>query len=59
MKTIILLSLLSSLFTFNLTAQTNYYTHDKTFYEDGYTYQCDVEEGSQSVTLYNKNSSYV
>ena len=59
MKTIILLSLLSSLFTFNLTAQTNYYTHDKTFYEDGYTYQCDVEEGSQSVTLYNKNSKYI
>ena len=59
MKTIILLSLLSSLSTFNLAAQTNYYTHDKTFYEDGYTYQCDVEEGSQSVTLYNKNSKYI
>ena len=59
MKTIILLSLLSCLLTFNLTAQTKYYTHDKTFYEDGYTYQCDVTEGSQMVTLYNKNSKYI
>ena len=58
MKTIILLLLLSSLFALNLTAQTNYYTHDKTFYEDGYTYQCDVD-ASQSVTLYNKNSKYI
>lgn len=58
MKTIILLLLLSSLSIFNLAAQTNYYTHDKTFYEDGYTYQCDVD-ASQSVTLYNKNSKYI
>ena len=59
MKTIILLSLLGCFFTLNMAAQTNYYTHDKTFYENGYTYQCDVVEGSQMVTLYNKNSKYI
>jgi hypothetical protein len=34
-------------------AQTNYYKVDKTFYEDGYTYQCDVNEKTQRVLLYN------
>ena len=36
----------------NLTAQINYYEDTKTFYEDGYTYQCDVPIW-KSLTLYN------
>ena len=39
-------------------AQTNYYEADKTFYENGYTYQCDIHEGSKMVTLYNKENQY-
>lgn len=34
-------------------AQTNYYTTSKTFYESGYTYQCD-SDGSLVVKLYNR-----
>ena len=34
-------------------AFTNYYKVDKTFYENDYTYQCDVNEKSQRVLLYN------
>lgn len=37
------------------TAQTNYYATTKTFYETGYTYQCDVL-ASGMVTLYNKSN---
>lgn len=37
-------------------AQTYYYDVDKTFQEDGYTYQCDVLEGAKFVTLYNKEN---
>ncbi|MDN0053301.1 DUF5043 domain-containing protein, partial [Bacteroides caecigallinarum] len=37
----------------------NYYSQDKTFYEDGYTYQCDVTEGAGLVNLYNKDSKYI
>lgn len=39
-------------------AQTNYYKVDKTFYEDGYTYQCDVNEKTQRVRLYNKENKF-
>lgn len=42
-----------------LSAQTNYYSQDKTFYEDRYTYQCDVTEGAGLVNLYNKDSKYI
>lgn len=45
-------------FTMNVAAQTNYYTSDKTFYENGYTYQCDIVEGSKFVTLYNKSNKF-
>lgn len=38
-------------------AQTNYYTETKTFYEDGYTYQCEVD-ASGFVTLYNKENKW-
>ena len=38
-------------------AQTNYYTETKTFYEDGYTYQCDLRS-SGFVTLYNKANKW-
>ena len=41
------------LFCDNVFAQTNYYKVDKTFYENDYTYQCDVNEKSQRVLLYN------
>lgn len=37
--------------------QTNYYTTTKTFNENGYSYQCDVDQ-SKGVTLYNKNSKW-
>ena len=40
-----------------LHAQTGYYSETKTFYEDGYTYQCDVENGVLA-TLYNKDVKY-
>lgn len=53
MRTIFLL-LFISLFMVDLSAQTNYYSQDKTFYEEGYTYQCDVTEGAGLVNLYNK-----
>lgn len=53
MKTVICL-LLSYLSVIGLFAQTNYYSQDKTFYEEGYTYQCDVTEGTGAVSLYNK-----
>ncbi|MDR0973350.1 MAG: DUF5043 domain-containing protein [Prevotellaceae bacterium] len=36
----------------------NYYEKPKTFYENGYTYQCDVDD-AQLVTLYSKPSSLV
>lgn len=39
-------------------AQTVYYNSDKTFIGHGYTYQCDVHEGSQMVTLYNQSNQY-
>ena len=58
MKTIFLL-LFISLFMVDLSAQTNYYRQDKTFYEEGYTYQCDVTEGAGLVNLYNKDSKYI
>ena len=38
-------------------AQTNYYSETKTFYEDGYTYQCDVENEVLAI-LYNKDTKY-
>lgn len=41
-----------------LYAQTNYYTATKTFYENGYTYQCDVA-ASRTVTLYNKSNKWI
>ena len=41
----------------HLTAQTNYYPETKTFHENGYTYQCDVNEASM-VSLYNAECTY-
>ena len=38
-------------------AQTNYYKESKTFIEDGYEYQCDVQY-TIDVTLYNKEDNY-
>ena len=57
MKAVILFA--SMLFCMeSVLAQTNYYTETKTFHENGYTYQCDVEK-SGFVTLYNKSSKWV
>ena len=58
MKVLFILFIIS-LFMVDLSAQTNYYSQDKTFYEDGYTYQCDVTEGAGLVNLYNKDSKYI
>lgn len=58
MKSLFILFIIS-LFMVDLSAQTNYYSQDKTFYEDGYTYQCDVTEGAGFVSLYNKNNKYI
>jgi len=41
----------------SLSAQTNYYPSTKTFYEDGYVYQCEIDE-SGMITLYNKDNSF-
>ncbi len=54
----ILLTLISLLFCANsIFAQTNYYTSTKRFNENGYSYQCDVDQ-SKGVTLYNKNNQW-
>lgn len=37
--------------------QINYYPSTKTFYEDGYVYQCDLDE-SGMITLYNKDNRF-
>ena len=39
----------------NICAQESYYNETKTFVEDGYTYQCDVEKPGVMVYLYNKD----
>ncbi len=54
----IILTLVSLLFCANsIFAQTNYYTSTKRFDENGYSYQCDVDQ-SKGVTLYNKNNQW-
>ncbi len=54
----IILTLVSLLFCANsIFAQTNYYTSTKRFNENGYSYQCDVDQ-SKGVTLYNKNNQW-
>ena len=47
--------LISLLYNVSLAiAQTNYYTTTKTFNEQGYIYQCDVDTESGDINLYNK-----
>ncbi len=54
----IILTLVNLLFCANsIFAQTNYYTSTKRFNENGYSYQCDVDQ-SKGVTLYNKNNQW-
>jgi hypothetical protein len=57
MKTINLFLLIACIFTqISVQAQTTYlYNSKKTFYENGYTYQCDVMEWNE-VRLYNKEN---
>ena len=56
MRTIILITML---FCATLSvAQTNYYTTSKTFYENGYTYRCDLC-ASRSLDLYNVNNKWI
>ena len=50
------ITLISALFCVSyLSAQTRYYDVSKTFYENGYTYQCEVPP-SKLVLLYNKEN---
>lgn len=53
MKRILLLTCLFFLIQ-AIQAQPNYYTETKTFYENGYTYQCDVEPSGR-IILYNES----
>lgn len=56
MKTILIyISILC--YTVNVYAQTNYYPTTKTFYEAGYTYQCDVAPSKMAI-LYNKSNQW-
>ena len=56
MRTIIFITML---FCATLSvAQTNYYTTSKTFYENGYTYRCDLC-ASRFLDLYNVNNKWV
>lgn len=41
-----------------LNGVNNLYHRDTTFYENGYTYQCDVLEKAMYITLYNKENKY-
>ena len=51
-----IITLISALFCVSyLSAQNYYYDVTKTFYENGYTYQCDVQR-SKRVLLYNKEN---
>ena len=56
MRTIIFITML---FCATLSvAQTNYYTTSKTFYENGYTYRCDLC-ASSFLDLYNVNNKWI
>ncbi len=44
-----------TLYVVDVFCQENFYEFTKTFNEDGYTYQCDVDK-SKLVTLYNKEN---
>ena len=56
MRTIIFITMLfCAIFS---VAQTNYYTTSKTFYENGYTYRCDLC-ASRSLDLYNVNNKWI
>ena len=55
----IIITLISILFCMiHAFAQTNYYTTTKTFNEQGYIYQCDVDTESGDINLYNKNNKW-
>ncbi|MCE9236863.1 DUF5043 domain-containing protein [Bacteroides thetaiotaomicron] len=54
MKTIITLTCMLFCASY-LSAQTKYYSTTKTFNENGYSYQCDVDI-AKGVTLYNKEN---
>ena len=56
MRTIIFITMVFCA-TFSV-AQTNYYTTSKTFYENGYTYRCDLC-ASRSLDLYNVNNKWI
>ena len=56
MRTIIFITML---FCATLSvAQTNYYTTSKTFYENGYTYRCDLS-ASRFLNLYNVYNKWI
>jgi hypothetical protein len=55
-KNIILTTCCLLLFIVAASAQTYYYDETKTFYENGYTYQCDNAVGN--ITLYNNQNRF-
>ena len=54
----ILLSFLLCQASLSAYAQEYYYNDTKTFVEDGYTYQCDVNKRTALVMLYNKENKF-
>ena len=56
MRTIIFITMLFCA-TFSV-AQTNYYTTSKTFYENGYTYRCDLN-ANKRLELYNVSNNWI
>ena len=56
-KTIFILIGLLHFTGFTIKAQTHYYNETKTFYENSFAYQCDVDESAR-VTLYNKENKH-
>ena len=52
------LQIISFVCAMHTIAQTNYYEMDRTFFENGYIYQCDVQDMG-IITLYNKENKYI
>lgn len=53
-----IMTFIYSFLVINMFAQTYYYDDTETFYEDGYTYKCDVIKKAKFVRLYNKENKF-
>lgn len=51
-----IITIIIAICALKISAQENYYKSTKTFHENGYTYQCDVQDDSDFITLYNKDN---